>query len=300
MIAAQPATSRRTLIVNADDLGFVPSVTRGILESIEHGIVRSASLMVNMGNADDAVRGIAALADRGIEAGVGLHFNVVVGEPLVAGSSLTDTRGRFQPLSVHAWRAWRRTLDLGAVERELRAQLGRAQSLLHGIGAIVTHLDSHRHSHCLPGIHEVVTRVAREHGIPHVRQPIESTVTLLGRPHALLATRVLRQLAGDLPAYDGTRFAGVALMRSPTFGADLARLLAALPTGVTELMVHPGYDSPELAAIDGYRAPRERELRALTSREVREMLASQGIALAHFGATTPPASAPTPTAPAGS
>ena len=300
MTAAPPDATQRTLIVNADDLGFVPSVTRGILESIERGIVRSASLMVNMGNADAAIRGVAALADRGIVAGVGLHFNIVVGEPLLADRSLTDTRGHFQPLSVHAWRAWRRALDHGAVERELRAQLERAQSLLRGIGATVTHIDSHRHSHCLPRVYEIVTRVAREHGIPHVRQPIEANATLLGRPHALVATRLLHALVGELPAYDATRFAGLALMRSPTFGADAERMLRTLPPGATELMVHPGYDSPELAAIDSYRAPRERELLALTSPELRATIESQGIVLAHFGATAPPASAPTPAAPAGS
>lgn len=300
MIAAPPDSTQRTLVVNADDLGFVPSVTRGILESIERGVVRSASLMVNMGHADEAVRGIASLADRGIDVGVGLHFNVVVGEPLLPSASLTDSRGHFQPLSVHAWRAWRRALDLAALERELRAQLERAQSLLRGIGATVTHIDSHRHSHCLPGVYEIVTRVAREHAIPHVRQPIESTTTLLGRPHAVVATRILRGLVGDLPAYDATRFAGVALMRSPTFGADVERLLSTLPAGATELMVHPGLDSPELAAIDSYRAPRERELQALTSPELRATIEARGIALARFGATAPPASAPTRAAPAGS
>lgn len=300
MTAAPPDTTPRILIVNADDLGFVPSVTRGILESIERGIVRSASLMVNMGSADEAVRGVAALADRGIDVGVGLHFNIVVGRPLLADASLTDSRGHFQPLSVHAWRAWRRTLDLGAVERELRAQLARAQSLLREIGTAVTHIDSHRHSHCLSGVYERVTRVAREHGIPHVRQPIEQTTTLLDRPLALVATRILRGLVGELPAYDDTRFAGVALMRSPTFGADVERLLAALPAGATELMVHPGYDSPELAAIDSYRAPREKELLALTSPALRATIEARGITLARFGATAPPASAPTRTAPAGS
>lgn len=290
----------RTLIVNADDLGFVPSVTRGILESIDRGIVRSASLMVNMGHAEDAVREIAALADRGVDVGIGLHFNIVVGEPLGRGGPLTDNRGRFLPLTAHAWRAWRRRLDLGAVERELRAQLERAQTLLREVGFGVTHVDSHRHTHCLPGVYGVVTRVAREHGVAHVRQPVETAGTLLGRPHAMFATRVLHALVGNVPAYDDTRFSGMALMRSATVGADIERLLATLPPGRTELMVHPGYDSAELAAIDSYRTPRERELRALTSPAVRATIESRGIVLAHFGATTPIASASTRTTPAGS
>ena len=284
-----PARPERTLIVNADDLGFVPSVTRGILESMEHGIVRSASLMVNTGHAEEAVEGVASLVGRGVDVGVGLHFNMVVGTPLTGRTSLADHRGSFLPLTSHAWRAWRRTLDLSAVEAELRAQLARAQALLGAAGLPVTHLDSHRHAHCLPGVFGIVARVAREHGIAHVRYPLESGATLLARPQAVLGTRVLRTLLGDLPPYDDVRFAGVALMRSPTFERDVVQLLRALPLGRTELMVHPGYDSPELAAIDSYRAPRERELRGLTSPALVGTLRAEGITLAHFGATAPPA-----------
>lgn len=290
----------RQLVVNADDLGFVPSVTRGIVEAMEFGIVRSASLMANMPHARAAVHEIGALRARGIGAGIGLHFNMVAGCPLSRGTSLADSRGAFLPLHVHVWRAWRRRLQLHHVEAELRAQLARARELLGDVGAEVTHIDSHRHTHCLPGVYEIVLRVAREQGIAHVRQPVETPATMLRRPRAVLATRALRALVGDRPTHDEVRFAGVALMRSPSFMGDLERLLDALPPGTTELLVHPGYDSPELAALDRYRAPRERELRALTSRSIRDRLDSLGIRLTHFGATARAASAPTPGARAAS
>lgn len=295
-----PVLSRRTLIVNADDLGFVPSVTRGIIESIEHGIVRSTSLMVNTPHAPAAVQEIARVRDAGTDVGVGLHFNIVVGAPLRPAPSLTYASGRFLPLSAHVGRSFVGRLDVRAVESELRAQLERAAALLGAIDAPVTHIDSHRHTHAIPGVYDVVIRVAREHGIMHVRHPVESGPTLPGRPHALLAAYVLRALVGRHVAHDDARFAGVALMRSPSFGRDLHQFIRALPEGRTELMVHPGYDSAELAAIDSYRAPRERELRALTSPAIREALASAGIALARFGATAPPASLPTRGTPAGS
>ncbi len=295
-----PDSASRTLIVNADDLGFVPSVTRGILESMEHGIVRSASLMVTTPHAAEAVQGIARLVDSGRDVGVGLHFNMVVGRPLVPARSLADARGNFLPLSAHMWRAMRGRLDVHAVDAELRAQLERAEALLGAVGLRVTHIDSHRHTHCLPGVYDRVVALAKERGIAHVRHPSESGATLLARPHALLATAILRSLVGGNAPYDDARFAGVALMRSRTFDRDLERLIATLPMGRTELMVHPGYDSAELAAIDSYRAPRERELRALRSPAARATLEASGIALAHFGATARPASATTRGIPAGS
>lgn len=282
---------RRQLVINADDLGFVPSVTRGIIEAIETGIVTSASLMVNMDGTDDAVRGLAALRDRGVTASIGLHFNIVVGRPVASVPSvpsLVNARtGEFHPLTTHMWRAWRGALHLGDVEGELIAQLEKAEALLSPLGMRVTHIDSHQHSHCLSGVFDLVLRVAKARGITHVRHPNERAPTLLGRPHALIAVRVLRALVGDRVGIDDVAFTGIALMRSPTFDRDVVDLVKALPPGTTELMVHPGYDSPELAAIDRYRAPRERELRALTSPLLRERIRNLGVELTRFGATTP-------------
>lgn len=280
----------RRLVVNADDFGFVASVNRGIVEAIETGVVTSTSLMVNTPGTQDAKERLEALLSRGRTVGVGLHFNIVVGSPLTRPASLMDlATGRFAPLQALAWRAWRRRIDAREVEAELEAQLERARTLLSPLGLRATHIDSHRHSHCIPGIFEVVTHRARHHGIAHVRHPHEHTTTLLGRAHAIVATRALRALIGDKPAFDDIRFTGVALMRSATVEADLLRLIDALPEGTTELMMHPGYDSPELAAIDSYRAPRERELRALTSPRLRERLRERNVELVSFGATAPAA-----------
>jgi predicted glycoside hydrolase/deacetylase ChbG (UPF0249 family) len=79
------------------------------------------------------------------------------------------------------------------------------------------------------------------------------------------------------------------LMGSRTLEDDMDRLVRALPVGsTTELMVHPGYDSPELAALDPYRAPREREVRALTRPALRELIRDRGMTLTHFGAIARP------------
>jgi predicted glycoside hydrolase/deacetylase ChbG (UPF0249 family) len=168
------------------------------------------------------------------------------------------------------------------IERELEAQLGKAKELLAPMGLRLGHIDSHRHAHCLPGVFDVVISAAMRHGIGHVRHSCDAAGTQLGRPSALLKSGLLRALLGKQKPIDDIRFTGVAMMASRTFGADIERLVAVLPAGTTELMVHPGYDSPELAAIDGYRAPRERELRALTSPHLRERLSTAGIALTRF------------------
>jgi predicted glycoside hydrolase/deacetylase ChbG (UPF0249 family) len=282
--------SRKRLIVNADDLGLAESVNRGIIETMETGIVTSASLMVNMCAHDDAMRRLAAARSRGLDVGIGLHFNIVSGTPLTSSGTLAD-RGslRFLPLGRLALRAFARRINPADVKRELNAQLDKAQAMLTPLAMRVTHIDSHRHAHCMPGILDVVVMVAASHGIRHVRHPRESVRTLLGRPAPLIATGLLRLLLSDNDRLDDTAFAGFALMGSRTLDRDLPRLLERLPEGTSELMVHPGYDSPELAALDPYRAAREREVRVLTSPAIRRRLQELGMELTHFGATAGPA-----------
>lgn len=287
--ATAPTPSARRLIVNADDLGLAASVNRGILETMESGIVTSASLMVNMGAHGDAMRRLFEAMSRGLRVSIGLHFNIVAGDSLTPTPTLTRAGSRaFLPLTALAWRAFTGRVDGSDVERELEAQLARARQQLEPLGMRVTHIDSHRHAHCLPGIFDIVLRVAARHGIPHVRHPTESSGTLLGKPLALLATGVLRVVLTRRRALDEIGFAGFALMGSKTLDRDLARLLETIPAGTTELMVHPGYDSTELAALDPYRQEREREVQALTAPAAKARLRELGMVLTHFGATAPP------------
>ena len=283
--------STKRLVVNADDLGLAESVNRGIIESVVDGVVTSTSLIVNMPACDDA---IARLRSAPAHLSVGLHINVVCGRPLTPCATLLEPSGCFRPLAVLIGLALLGRLDVQEVEHEVEAQFDRAEELLAPLGRRVTHLDSHRHTHCLPGVYEMVLRVADRRGIRHVRHPYESSQPI-PRLRARVASHILRAMTWRNRPIDDVAFAGVGAMRSMSFENDVLMLLDALPSGTTELMVHPGYDSPELAAIDSYRAPRERELRALTSTALRERIRHLGVHLTSFGATAPteaPATAP--------
>lgn len=273
--------SKRKLIVNADDLGLTASVNRGIAESIKFGIVRSASLMVNMPGAADASERIAALLADGVRFGVGLHLNLVAGQPLTDAPTLRNERtGGFLSLAQLAWRSRFNRIRRADVQSELDAQLETARSLLPD-GVSLTHIDSHRHAHCFPAVFPVVTDAARKHRIPHVRQPRESTA-ISPNARSLIAAGLLRLAMSSQSAVDDVEFTGISLMGSWTVEDDLIRLFERLPEGATELMMHPGFDSEELGAIDPYRAPRERELRALTSAAVMRRLEELQIELTDF------------------
>ena len=67
----------RALIINADDLGYDPAVTRGILRAMQEGIVSSATLLVNTPYSEAAAHEAHGLA-------LGLHFNLARGLPVWA------------------------------------------------------------------------------------------------------------------------------------------------------------------------------------------------------------------------
>ncbi len=127
-------TSR--LILNADDFGYDPAVSRGIAQSMRQGVVSSTTMIVNSPHSEDAARQADGLA-------IGLHLNLV----------------RFPSISEPARELNEQdTLDADFVERETRAQLDRLEALL-GRGA--THLDVHKHAHLRAPVLEGLARVAK-------------------------------------------------------------------------------------------------------------------------------------------
>ena len=72
-------TSRKRLIVNADDFGFTPDVNRGILAAHRDGILTATTLMANGDAFDDAVR----LARDTPSLDVGCHLVLISGRSLL-------------------------------------------------------------------------------------------------------------------------------------------------------------------------------------------------------------------------
>jgi chitin disaccharide deacetylase len=272
----------RQLIVNADDFGFTPSVNRGILEAHAAGVVTATSVMIGMpGWADARER----LRDSTID--VGLHLNLGVGDPLTSARTLVNRRtGAFRSVASLVMRALAGLVDPSDVAAETRAQI----EALRAAGRPITHLDSHWHLHTIPGIWQPVLTTTREEGIAWIRSPvIPLTLSIAGRstPFQLMAIASRWRRArrpDDRPPRAVDHFAGWTIGGWSEYDRGFVAILDALPAGLTELMVHPGYNEPALAALDSYTAAREQELAALTGPKVRARLARGDIALTHFGA----------------
>jgi predicted glycoside hydrolase/deacetylase ChbG (UPF0249 family) len=276
----------RLLVINADDFGFAPGVNRGIVEAHEAGSLSSTSMMVNAPAFDEAVQLVRTRVPR---LGVGLHLNLIAGQPLSDATSLVNPRtGRFHTLAELAARAVSGRVHPADVRRECDAQL----AALRSAGIVPTHLDSHRHAHALPGVLPAVVASARAAGVPVVRRPVDQPSAR--EPAAAVKMLVLHAAWGV--AYravdaDGRallsrspHFRGIALQGVPDVEARLLALLDRLPAGATELMLHPGHDDAVLAAQDPYRQEREREVAALCAPAVRARLARGDVRLVSFAA----------------
>lgn len=240
----------RRVVINADDLGYDPAVTRGIVEAMSRGVVTSATFMVNTPHSEAAALAAAELpSDRGL----GLHLNLARGEPLSDAFEpelLED--GDFN--EAHAAR-----LPVDAVAQETRAQIERFIALL---GRAPTHVDVHKHLHRHANVLDGLMVVALER-----RLPVRSI------------TEPMRQTLRERGVATNAHFLGDAGAQAYWTVPQLLRTLATLPDeGLIELMCHPGY--APVSVKSGYAAQREVELATFTSPEARAAVA--GLPLGRF------------------
>jgi chitin disaccharide deacetylase len=276
----------RHLVVNADDLGLTVGVNDGIFDAHDHGILTSASVFAGAPATSDAIERARRLPSLGL----GAHLALVDGSPTLPPRlvpTLVEDDGRFR----RSWRPFivaclRGKVSLAEVELELTAQVER----LRNAGVTLTHLDAHKHVHAYPPVFAIVARLAGRFGIPVVRVPYErwspasGGVGSRGRLQALLNTAMrpwARRNYRIAASHDVRTPHFVGRIHTGMLSAEaLAGLVRALPPGVTELMVHPGYRDDELER-SGTRLleSRQKELDLLCSLETRALLLGERVDL---------------------
>lgn len=261
----------KLIIVHADDLGETHAVNAAAIKAMESGAINSASLMVPCPWFPE----IADYAKSHPDVDFGLHLTLTSERiyyrwgPVAAVDrvpTLIDKNGYFH----HDWEE-HQTIDPKEVEIELRAQVERALAM----GVRPTHLDSHQYRLILNGkeLFEAMVRVARSYRLPmfvtrdwFAEHPyLQSS---LGPDDIVLDHTVT--IEPDIPAEKWADFYLTALKN--------------LKPGVTEFVIHPGFDDEELRAATRERATwgaawRQRDYDFFTGEEFRRTLAQQNIQL---------------------
>jgi len=264
------------IIVNADDFGESSDVNHGIAKCIESGMLTSTTIMANMPGTREALRWAAA---RGHQASFGVHLNLCQGPSLTRAPSLTDSQGNFRPKRVQALRAVTGRLVLDEIKAEFDLQI----CAVRDAGVEISHLDSHKHLHQLPGIATVAAEIAVIHEIERVRCTRENGFWPKGIPIPRKFSRLLRMVLAKNMLLHLEHFQ----LRTPETVFDLSELMAQddrqdkidLLSGrerISEMFCHPG------GAISKSQGYRHAEYEFLLSDEFRDLISESGVELISY------------------
>ena len=266
-----PANAK-LLILHADDLGAAHSVDAASFDALDRGAVTSASIMMPT----PWVTEVAAYAKAHPDADLGLHLTITSEwETFRWGSvdskdkvpSLLDADGTF-PKDVPPVVARAKPAE---VERELRAQVERALAT----GIRPTHLDSHMGA--LFASNDLIAtyiKVAHDYRLPFL--------AMLGNPPVV--TKVPLG-ANDIVLQD-------VIVASPEVPRDkwkdfYVKAIANLKPGLSEIIVHLGYDNAELQAVMVDHEPygsawRQRDYDVVNSPEFKKALKDNNVILVRW------------------
>ena len=263
-----PANSK-LLILHADDLGVAHSENAASFDALDKGVINSASIMIPT----PWVTEVAEYAKKNPNADLGLHLTLTAEWATYRWGS---TAPRDQVPSLHDadgtlprdTRTVATRAKLDEVEKELRAQVDRAYAL----GIKPTHLDSHMGAlFNTPELMATYVKVARSYKLPFlgfIATPRPGTQAVVTKADVVPDTVIIAD--EKVPTDHWKQF--------------YLDAINGLKPGLTELIVHLGYDDAELRAVtvthDAYGAAwRQRDYDVLNSAEFKKALKDNNVVL---------------------
>lgn len=271
-------SSKRMLIINADDVGMSSECNDGAFQAIQSGIMTSASLMVPAPAFDDAV----SLARQNPKISWGLHLTLTSEwatnsrrwKPVLKStdvSSLVDNQGFF-------WKTTEEVATKGKiveVEKELRAQIDLALS--HGI--TITHLDTHMYAlFDRNDFLQLYVTLAIDYNLPILLFRTSNPSLRKRFDETFWATQLERLTAAGLSVvdyYNGANY-NVAPEQKENY---LIETIKQIPEGVSVIAVHPALPSPSFTKEISDANGRYSDLTILKNGKLLELIKQQNIEL---------------------
>jgi predicted glycoside hydrolase/deacetylase ChbG (UPF0249 family) len=259
----------RLLIINADDFGMCHAVNAAVIGALQEGIVRSTTLMVPCPWMLQALHFLQGHP----EVSFGVHLTVISEwveyrwgpvTPREKIPSLIGPAGYFY--NFEQMPAFLAQVRLDELEMEFRSQI----EFVLAAGLHPTHLDWHAlRIDNSEDIFELMLDLAREYGL---------ALRVAGR------ARIEKVQSQGLPCNDHDFLDSYGL--DSLNKADIFdKLLRDLPPGLSEWAVHPGIDCAELFAIEpDPQHIRQTDFDFVTSRQMKEIIAEEGIVLLDYQA----------------
>lgn len=280
-------TKEKLLIINADDFGLHEEINWGIYDAHHKGVLTSTTLIP----CGTATLQASKLAKESPNLGIGVHLTLVGGlQPILPLSdipSLVTSQGVFRNSHLSFIRDWSiGKIDKIEIENEWRAQIEKILDL----DLPISHIDSHQHLHVLPGLQDLVPKLATQYRIPAIRIPKEpysffetssstSPIRILSRTGLSFCAHQAKKKWNSLSSPD--HFFGMLTGGNMTL-KNWEKLIPLIPVGVSEVMTHPGRNNRILSQPFSWGYHWQEELAALQSKEIAQWIKKNSIKLINY------------------
>jgi chitin disaccharide deacetylase len=261
----------KRLIINSDDYGRTPDISRGIREAHLRGVVTSTTCMMNLAT---TAADIAVALKETPKLGMGVHLVLTMGRPITQreSSSITDENGNF--FKYNSFIEHLPSLNMEEVKIEWHSQV---EAFIKAAGRKPTHLDSHHHSsYFSPDLFRAMLALAKEYDCA-IRFPFTKDV-----PSELEKTH--KQVPGLMKEFN-PRYPDNFIVDFYDEGATheaLLNMINQASEGTSEIMCHPGYVDDAFANESVYNRQREQELNILTDASIKNTIQAKNIELITF------------------
>lgn len=267
------------LLVNADDYGYFPGVSRGIIDAHLNGIVTATGVLANGSSFLDDVNRLRSTPS--LDAGV--HLNLTFGRPLTA---KMRKHHRVSDENFVSKLDFAKKFGLGKMPLEdIHDEWSAQIELCQENGLKLWFLNTHEHVHLFPSLFALTRRLAETYKIPHVRLP-SARLSESSSPTAMIRALIVKSFAFLNSRKGRTAVKFVGFGQSGKLSEHyLASLLRRLRPGeFYELMCHPGYGDDvgsEFSHLHAYHDWAQ-EMRTLTSPDLRSMCEEENVRIISY------------------
>lgn len=275
---------RDGLIITADDFGLAPEVNEAVERAHRDGVLSAASLMV----AGPAAKEAVALAHRTPSLCVGLHLVLSQGRPTLPVSEVPDLVDSDGMLRANLFTLGVDIAFRPRVRRQVAAEIEAQFRAFARTGLPLDHVSGHEHFHIHPVIARILLDIGPRYGMRALRVPSEppDVVRRLGGTRRGFEALLMKPWLGRLRRKAKARrivtpdsVFGLAWSGDMTT-ERLAGLIGALPSGVSEIYLHPATADDFAGHASGYHYRQEFE--ALLDPAIGEAVRASGRAVGGY------------------